>query len=145
MGGMDEDTAADMIAFADEESSRLEKEARFGKPREAAQAATAAPLPAPQQAEAQTEASKGRQAFENLFSQPAPTGEQEPASEEQPEAVAPAEEEIAVMESGEAVSEPATVAEDLVQGPVQAEEEAAIPATATPNEPAELAEQPPQA
>jgi len=79
MGVPDEDTAQEMIYFADEEAARVEKEARFGKPREAAQAAPQhAPAPAPQPANPQTGA---RQAFENLF---APQGEGEQQVEEMP-------------------------------------------------------------
>jgi N utilization substance protein A len=133
MGGMDEDIAADMIAYADEEGSRMEKEARLGKPREAAGAGTAPstlPLPPP---DAQAEASKGRQAFENLFATPAPAAEEVPVGDDQIEGVVePAGEEAALGEltevpvealvvSEEVVPEPAAAA-DLVQGPAPVEQ-----------------------
>src|SRR5205085_7824720 len=55
MGGMDEDTAAEMIAGADEEGTRVDREARLGKPREAAQPSAAAPVAPVQPVNPQTE------------------------------------------------------------------------------------------
>ncbi len=151
MGGMDEDTAADMIAFADEESNRLEKEARLGKPREAA-GQPAAPV------EPQSEASKARQAFHNLFAEPAPPAE---APQEAPveapleapleapqEALAPTEEQVALRDeqmevvvapAGEAVA-PEPVSEVLVEvppapGPAPAAQEQPAQPAAAPAEP----------
>jgi len=82
MGGMDEDTAAEMIACADEEASRADKEPRGSKPREAA-AASMPPVRAPEPAPS------ARERFENMFVQP--TQEVSPEAEaglepvEQPE------------------------------------------------------------
>jgi N utilization substance protein A len=135
MGGVEEDTAADMIAFADEESERLEKEARLGKPREAAQQA----VPAAGAAEPQTEASKGRQAFESLF---APAPETPPVAEQPPEEVVVTDEQIeatvapteegAVPAAAEVVVEPPLAVEPAAVS----EEQAAAPA-ANPPEPAQ--------
>jgi N utilization substance protein A len=108
MGGMDEDTAAEMIAFADEEAARLEKEARLGKPRESAQVATPAPAPA-QPAEAP---SSGRKAFDSLFA-PLPESESKQSdTAEQPEGTLSSEPsvEISLPPDGPEVSEPVTEA-----------------------------------
>src|SRR5262249_34919746 len=62
MGGLDEDTSADLVAYADEESERLQKEAKQGKHKEAAPPPAplpAAPRPAP--------TSGAGEAFDNLF------------------------------------------------------------------------------
>jgi N utilization substance protein A len=102
MGVPDEDTAEDMILAARDESSRVDREARFGKPRESqAPAAPAAPVLAPAPVETQTEPSRGRQAFENLFAAPAAAEEEAPATEQE-HSLAPAGEEPAATESSEA-------------------------------------------
>jgi N utilization substance protein A len=151
MGGMDEDTAADMIATADEEASRLEKESRFGKPRESAQTATPATAGAAPPAETQSEASKARQAFDNLFAPTPPAAEEAAVSAEPIEAVVePAgTEEVAGAEIPAIVEMPTEVAdsgtfavetpviEDLVQGPAPVEAPAASPAEPTPAPPTE--------
>src|SRR5262245_13315264 len=79
MGVENEDIAADMVAFADEEASVMEKEARVGKPREAAQPTQQA-APVPQPADTQTE---GRKAFEALFSPGGGGSESAPESTEE--------------------------------------------------------------
>jgi N utilization substance protein A len=130
MGGVDEDTAADMIAFADEESERIEKEARFGKPRESAQpsasvAAPAAPV---------DEASKGRQAFESLFAAPASSAEEvveEVVTEEQvvvTDEPVEAAVEVAPATEGAAVAVEAPAVEATVEvAPAPVVEEPAAP------------------
>jgi N utilization substance protein A len=95
MGVPDEDTAAEMIAFADEEAVRLEKEARLGKPREAATATAQQPV-SPQVA--------ARTAFEELF---ATTPEEGPAPAEEQvaeENAEQSEEVVANTESADGVS-----------------------------------------
>jgi N utilization substance protein A len=108
MGGMDEDTAADMIAFADEEAQEMERSGKGGKGREQVavpQAQGGAPAGRPAEAP-----STGRQAFENLFASAprtaeAPAGESETgvAVEAPPEEEAPVAHEVesAPAESGE--------------------------------------------
>jgi N utilization substance protein A len=74
MGGMDEETALDMIDFADTEAQEVEREGKPSKSREPAQAgghAAHAPRPA-------EHPPTGRQAFENLFS-PSASPEAPPA------------------------------------------------------------------
>jgi N utilization substance protein A len=105
MGGMDEETAADMIAFADEEAQEMQSEGKPSKTREQA-AGAAGGAPAPRQEAPVT----GRQAFENLFAS-VPRLPEPPAVEVQQPIEAPAEEASAVhysepasevVESGEA-------------------------------------------
>jgi N utilization substance protein A len=76
MGGMDEENALEMIAFADEEASRAEKEPKLAKPREAGAGAASQP--------AQTPATAAER-FDSLFTQTeAPEGEAPPLDEEVP-------------------------------------------------------------
>jgi N utilization substance protein A len=123
MGGMDEDTAEDMIAFANEEGARLEKEARLGKPRESAQQATPS-SPAPQ-AEPQSEASKR---FHALFdNEPADVAEEgagadeQVAVDEQPhEAAELPPDEAAVVAVEQPAAEAATAAPEQHEAPAGA-------------------------
>jgi N utilization substance protein A len=87
MGGMEEAVAAEMIAAADDEGTRVDREARLGKPREAAQA-SAAPAAAVQPVSPQEEA---RKAFDSLFAEPA-AEEGAVAAEEASQEVLPVEE-----------------------------------------------------
>src|SRR5262249_22773783 len=83
MGGMDEDTAAEMISFAEYEAEEMEREGKPGKVREPVavpQTQGPAPLGRPAPADQPSEA---RQAFENLFSgAPGETTEEMPVPAE---------------------------------------------------------------
>ncbi|MFO0877373.1 MAG: transcription termination factor NusA [Gemmataceae bacterium] len=108
MGGMDEDTALDMIAYADEESQRTEKDAKPGKPRESTAVPTAA------------------ERFDSLFAPQAHTEGGEPTveaveGEEQPQDEAPVAsslDEIFEEDVGdlEAVEEAPTSSEEGLEG-----------------------------
>jgi N utilization substance protein A len=93
MGGMDEDTAAEMISFAEYEAEEMEREGKPGKVREPVavpQTQSPAPLGRPAPADQPSEA---RQAFENLFSgAPAETTEEMPLPAEGTESGEPAQE-----------------------------------------------------
>jgi N utilization substance protein A len=101
MGGMDEDTAAEMIAFADEEAQEMEEDRKSGKSREqvaipAAPAQAAAPPP-----------KTGQEAFNELFKspvgeQPEETVSESPSAEEQPPAEGEQPEPVAVEQPVEA-------------------------------------------
>jgi N utilization substance protein A len=86
MGGMDEDTAADMIDFANEEAQEMERE---GKPAKGAREPGAVAGGAGKPAEAPA---TGRQAFHNLFADAPATAPEAPPSSDRSEQVAVQEE-----------------------------------------------------
>jgi N utilization substance protein A len=144
MGGMDEDTAAEMIAFADYEAEEMEREGKSGKAREqfAVPGQPAGPVARPAPAEQPSSAS---QAFEDLFRKETP-GEEAPA----PVEAAPSfvvEEPALVGESqvfpGEAAAESAPP-EAPVAVPEPQPEPAPVAVTEAPVA-SEAGEQPPQA
>jgi N utilization substance protein A len=120
MGGMDEETALDMIDFAAEEAEAQERE---GKPAKATREQVASPGGAPKPAEAPT---TGRQAFHNLFTD-APAATEEavegaPAPVELGEQAAPPEEGAAVAEAaGPQELEPVEGAAETVLEPAAIE------------------------
>jgi len=121
-GTIDEDAAADMIAYADEMAEQQDKAPRPAKPKPDGQAAASA-----RPAEAPTDA---RQKFESLFAQPAeappfvtpdeaaeqlaaeeaPTTEEAPPAEEAPAAVIEAPAEVAAEVAEPPAEQPAAVA-----------------------------------
>lgn len=100
MGGMDEETAIDMIAYADEAAQRQEKEPKAPKQREAAGGAAPVAAPAPTAAER----------FDSLF---APT--EAPPAEEEAVVEEPVPEEVVDEVASEEVSESAPEAEGLME------------------------------
>jgi N utilization substance protein A len=146
MGGMDEETAADMIAFADEEAQALEREGKGAKREQVAVPAGQGGAPAGRPAEAP---STGRQAFENLFAS-APRLDEAPAAEgESPEAgvaiespaaeAAPAAEEAqttqaASVEPAEAMAPSAVLESAPESAPVAPEAVEPAPPPAAPSE-----------
>jgi N utilization substance protein A len=72
MGGMDEDGAADMIAFADEEAQAMERE---GKPSKREQVATPATHAAAQNRSTEAPSGGARDAFDKLFASTPATAE----------------------------------------------------------------------
>jgi N utilization substance protein A len=144
MGGMDEDNAADMIAFADEEAQVQEREGKPGKSREQmAVPSGGAPSARPEPP------SKGREAFENLFASaprmpqapPAQVAAHEPGPtrESLPEEEAPVAHDgepvsAAVHESGEAAA-PAAVLETVAAPAAPAAESAMVESEATDSAP----------
>jgi N utilization substance protein A len=137
MGGMDEDTAADMIAFADDEAQEVERVGKPAKTREQmAGAATGGPPPSRPEAPA-----TGRQAFENLFASAPRTPEPSAAVHEAPvleQAVeAPAEEEAPPVHDGEAVAPTAILESVAASAPAGESAPAAPEATVATPPPAE--------
>ena len=117
MGVPDEDTAQDMIYYADEEAQHVEKDVRVSKSRESAQASAPSAGAPPQPAR-----SDARTAFDQLFAQPAEGVEaavQEEAVEEQAQEAAevpPAEEEANVAAAESVPQESEVKAEELPPG-----------------------------
>jgi N utilization substance protein A len=135
MGGMDEDTAADMIAFADEEAQEVERVGKPAKTREQLAGASAGGAPPPRQEAPAT----GRQAFENLFAsaprlpEPAAAAQEVLGSDQAVET--PPEQEAPVVHDGEPEDEPAHTTSE-VAAPAAVLESVAVAAPATESAPA---------
>lgn len=132
MGAIDPDTAADLIAYADEAASQGEKPMRTVKPKEQAPR-QAIPVP-PRQPETVTPSA--RDAFNSLFKD---TPEPSEASTKEPETppVLPSAEETPA--DAEKPAEPVPTLDELMMPEVPAEQPTAVPASATEPEPTKAA------
>jgi transcription termination/antitermination protein NusA len=111
MGGMDEDTAAEMIAFADEEAQEMERAGKF-KPRDQVAVPSHAPAPVPRPV-VEPATTDPRKKFENLFSNTEPAV----PADAQPEATP---EESAHQEEQAKQADVAQAEQDAVQAFLQA-------------------------